>query len=168
MTMHTKGATANIAIRKATADDAGLILGFITDLAIYEKAEEEVVATESDIRNSLFGSDSVASAIICSIDNDPVGFAVYFLNYSTWLGKYGLFLEDLYVSPRYRGSGAGKALLKHLAKIALSKDCGRFEWNVLDWNKPAIKFYQSLGAKPQDEWVGYRLTGHALEELAKS
>ena len=168
MIMHTEKYTANIDIRKATADDAALILGFITDLAIYEKAEDEVVATESDIKNSLFGNDSAASAVICTIDNEPVGFAVYFFNYSTWLGKNGLFLEDLYVSPQHRGTGAGKALLKHLAKIALSKDCSRFEWNVLDWNEPAIKFYQSLGAKPQHEWVGYRLTGNALEELTKN
>jgi GNAT superfamily N-acetyltransferase len=158
----------DIKIRKATAEDAALILGFITDLAIYERAEEEVVATESDIRHSLFGNNTNASAVICNIGNDAVGFAVYFYSYSTWLGKNVLFLEDLYVSPQYRGSGAGKALLKYLAKKALSKNCGRFEWNVLDWNEPAIKFYQALGAKPQNEWVGYRLTGKSLEELAKS
>lgn len=158
----------DITIRKATIEDAALILGFITDLAIYEKAEEEVVATESDIRRSLFGNNAKASVVICNIGNDPVGFAVYFYSYSTWLGKNGLFLEDLYVSPRHRGSGAGRSLLKHLAKMALSKNCGRFEWNVLDWNEPAIKFYKALGAKSQGEWVGYRLTGNALEELAKS
>ncbi|HEY8569978.1 GNAT family N-acetyltransferase, partial [Microbulbifer sp.] len=104
----------------------------------------------------------------CNIDNKPVGFAVYFFNYSTWLGKNGLYLEDLYISPEYRGAGAGKALLKHLAKIAVSKNCGRFEWSVLDWNEPAIRFYQSIGAKSQDEWVGYRLAGNALEEFANS
>jgi GNAT superfamily N-acetyltransferase len=168
MIKHTNNFKANIEICTATAEDAALILGFITDLAIYEKAEDEVVATESDIKHSLFGNDSVANAVICTIDSEPVGFAVYFFSYSTWLGKNGLFLEDLYVSPQHRGSGAGKALLKYLAKIALSKGCGRFEWNVLDWNEPAIGFYQELGAKPQDEWVGYRLTGKALEELAKS
>ncbi len=159
---------SRIEIRPATAEDAGLIIRFITDLAIYEKAEHEVLATESDIKKSLFASDSTTSAIICNINNEPAGFAVYFFNYSTWLGQRGLFLEDLYVSPEYRGTGAGKALLKYLAKIALSKNCGRFEWNVLDWNEPAIQFYQSIGAKPQDEWVGYRLTGKALEELAGS
>ena len=157
-----------IKIRRATSEDSALILRFITELAIYEEAENEVIATESDIKHSLFGSDSTTRAVICNIDNKPVGFAVYFFNYSTWLGKHGLYLEDLYVSPEHRGTGAGKALLKHLAKIALSKNCGRFEWSVLDWNEPAIQFYQSIGAKPQDEWVGYRLTGKALEELAIS
>ena len=157
-----------IEIRRATAEDSALILGFITELAIYEEAESEVIATESDIKHSLFGSDSTTKALICNIDNKPAGFAVYFFNYSTWLGKHGLYLEDLYVSPEHRGTGAGKALLKRLAKIALSKNCGRFEWSVLDWNEPAIGFYKSIGAKPQDEWVGYRLTGQALEELADS
>lgn len=157
-----------IEIRQARAEDAALILSFVTDLAIYEKAEDEVIATVSDIEQSLFGHDSTANAVICSIDNEPVGFAVYFFNYSTWLGRNGIFLEDLYVSKEHRGKGAGIALLKHLASIALENNCGRFEWNVLDWNEPAINFYQALGAKPQDEWVGYRLTGKALEELAKS
>jgi len=165
---NNKTTLSSIQIRQATAEDSSLILRFITDLAIYEKAEDEVIATEPDIRNSLFGNDATASAVICNIDNEPVGFAVYFFNYSTWLGKNGLYLEDLYVSPEHRGSGAGKALLKHLARIALANDCGRFEWSVLDWNEPAIRFYQSIGAKPQDEWVGYRLTGKALEELAES
>ncbi len=157
-----------IEIRQATPEDSSLIIRFITELAIYEKLENEVVATESDIRHSLFGSDSSTKAVICNINNEPVGFAVYFFNYSTWLGQHGLYLEDLYVSPQYRRTGAGKALLKHLANIALSRNCGRFEWSVLDWNEPAIQFYRSLGAKPQDEWVGYRLTGKALEELAES
>jgi len=157
-----------IEIRQATVADSVLILRFIMELAIYEEAENEVIATESDIRHSLFASDSTTKAVICNINNEPVGYAVYFFNYSTWLGKHGLYLEDLYVSPEHRGTGAGKALLKHLAKIALSKNCGRFEWSVLDWNEPAIQFYQSIGAKPQDEWVGYRLAGKALEELAHS
>lgn len=159
---------SNIEIRKATIEDSSLILRFVTELAIYEKAEHEVKATQSDIQESLFGSDSKTKAVICNINNEPVGFAVYFFNYSTWLGKHGLYLEDLYVSSEHRGSGAGKALLKHLAKIALSKNCGRFEWSVLDWNEPAIKFYQSIGAKSQDEWVSYRLTGKSLEEFANS
>jgi len=157
-----------IKIRPATEADAGLILRFITDLAIYEKAEHEVVTTESEIRQTLFGNDSSTKALICNIDEQAVGYAVYFFNYSTWLGKHGLFLEDLYISPEQRGSGAGKALLKHLAEIAVSKNCGRLEWNVLDWNEPAIQFYKSLGAKPQDEWVGYRLAGDALQRLAAS
>ena len=158
----------SINIRPATAEDAALILRFITDLAIYEEAGHEVIATESDIRESLFASGSTTKAVICQIDDEPVGFAVYFFNYSTWLGKHGLYLEDLYVSPEHRGSGAGKALLRHLAKIAVSKNCGRLEWSVIDWNEPAIQFYKSLGAEPQDEWVAYRLTGKALEELANS
>lgn len=158
----------SINIRPATAEDAALILRFITDLAIYEKAEHKVIATASDIRESLFASDSTTKALICHIDDAPVGFAVYFFNYSTWLGKHGLYLEDLYVSPEHRGSGAGKALLRYLAKIAVSKNCGRLEWSVIDWNEPAIQFYKSLGAEPQDEWVAYRLTGKALEELANS
>ncbi|WP_296057144.1 GNAT family N-acetyltransferase [uncultured Amphritea sp.] len=157
-----------IEIRQATVEDSGLILRFVTELAIYEKAENEVIATVADIKNSLFGPDSATQAVICNLNNEPIGFAVYFFNYSTWLGKHGLYLEDLYVSPEYRSVGAGKALLKHLASIALSKNCGRFEWSVLDWNEPAIQFYQSIGAKPQDEWVGYRLTGNALEEFANS
>jgi GNAT superfamily N-acetyltransferase len=158
----------NIEIRKATSADASLILRFVTELAIYEKAEHEVLATESDIINSLFSGSSTAHALICQVKDGPIGFAVYFFNYSTWLGKNGLYLEDLYVSPESRGTGAGKALLKHLAQIAIDSDCGRFEWSVLDWNEPAIKFYQSIGAKPQEEWVGYRLAGEALEEFASS
>ena len=159
---------AIIEIRKATAEDCSLILKFITELAIYEKAEHEVLATESDIKESLFGEGSSTNAVICNINNEPVGFAVYFYNYSTWLGKHGLYLEDLYVSAEQRGSGAGKALLKHLAKIAVSKNCGRFEWSVLDWNEPARQFYQSIGANPQEEWVSYRLTGESLESFANS
>ena len=159
---------STIEIRTATPEDCSLILRFITELAIYEEAEDEVVATEDDIRNTLYAADSTTSAVICELDKQPVGFAVYFFNYSTWLGKHGLYLEDLYVSPKHRGSGAGKALLKYLAKIAVSKGCGRFEWSVLDWNEPAIKFYQSIGAEPQNEWVAYRLTGKALVDLAES
>ena len=153
-------------IRPATVDDAATIMRFITDLAIYEKAEHEVKASEADIRNSLFSADSHSYGLICLLDDEPIGFSVYFYNYSTWLGKRGLFLEDLYVSPQHRGVGAGKALFKYLAKLAVSKDCGRFEWNVLDWNQPAIDFYESTGAQPQSEWIGYRLTGDALLTFA--
>jgi len=155
-----------IEIRKATAEDSALILRFVKELAIYEKAEKEVVATVSDIKISLFDGNSTTHAVICNIDNLPAGFAVYFLNYSTWLGKHGLYLEDLYISKNHRGVGAGKALLKHLAKIAVSMNCGRFEWSVLDWNESAIQFYLSIGAKPQSEWVGYRLEGKSLEAFA--
>ena len=141
----------SVDIREATIDDSSLILRFVRELAIYEKAEHEVIATEADIKKSLFAQDSTTHAVICSR-----------------LGKHGLYLEDLYVSPEYRGVGAGKALLKHLATIAVATQCGRFEWSVLDWNEPAINFYQSIGAKPQDEWVGYRLAGPALEHFANS
>ena len=154
-------------IRPATVNDAALILHFVRELAIYEKAEHEVVATEADIHRVVFGDDSRVDAVICENDGEPIGFAVYFFNFSTWLGKLGLFLEDLYVTPECRGIGAGKALLRHLAGIAVAKDCGRFEWNVLDWNEPSIRFYESLGAEPLSEWIGYRLTGPALHALAE-
>ncbi len=157
-----------IKIREATIDDSKLILGFVTELAVYEKAAEEVTATVADIRSSIFGDSSTVKAIICHLDDKAVGFAVYFFNYSTWLGKKGLYLEDLYVSPDYRNAGAGKALLKYLAKVALSKHCGRFEWSVLDWNEPAIQFYRSIGAVPRDEWTGYRLERQGIEALANS
>lgn len=156
-----------IKIRDAVTDDSDLILRFITDLAVYEKAEDEVLATRAGIVESLFKSDSQAKALVCSIDGEAVGFAVYFFNYSTWLAKYGLYLEDLYVSPEHRGRGAGKALLKHLAKLAVAKDCGRFEWRVLKWNQSAIDVYESIGARPEDEWVGYRLEGKALQKFAE-
>lgn len=159
---------SGIEIRQATIEDSAPIHRFITELAAYEKAENEVLASVADIENSLFGDNTATNAIICYFNNEPIGFAVYFFNFSTWLGKHGLYLEDLYVSPEHRGVGAGKALLKHLAKVAVSKNCGRFEWSVLDWNEPAIQFYNSIGAKPQNEWIGYRLAGKALEEFAGS
>jgi len=155
-------------IKSATEYDASVILKFVTELAIYEKAEHEVIASEEDIKRSLFSHDSTAHAVICYQDLEPIGMAVYFFNYSTWLGKNGLYLEDLIVTQKKRGTGAGKALLKHLARIALENECGRFEWSVLDWNEPAIQFYKSIGAKPQNEWVGYRLTGQALIDFAGS
>ncbi|WP_221932951.1 GNAT family N-acetyltransferase [Thalassotalea sp. PS06] len=158
---------SSITIRNAGIEDSGLILRYITELARYEKAEHEVKACEETIKASLFGPGSVTRALICEYNNEPVGFAVYFFNYSTWLAKQGLYLEDLYITPVYRGHGAGKALLRQLARIALDNNCGRFEWSVLDWNKPAIDFYQSIGAEPQSEWVGYRLTGQALLDLAQ-
>jgi GNAT superfamily N-acetyltransferase len=157
---------SNLNIRDAEVADAGLILHFVRELAIYEKAEHEVLASEEDIRNTLFKEHSRVEALICEYQGEPIGFAVYFYNYSTWLGKLGLFLEDLYVSPEHRGLGAGRALLQRLAQTAIEHDCGRFEWNVLDWNKPSIDFYDSLGAIPQSEWIGYRLTGQALQDLA--
>ena len=158
----------SINIRPANTEDGALILRFITELAIYEQAEEQVIATEADIRESLFAADSTTSALICELDGQAIGFAVYFFNYSTWLGKHGLYLEDLYVSPEFRGVGAGKTLLKYLARLAVSKNCGRFEWSVLDWNEPAIGFYKAIGALPQAEWVSYRLSGKALSDFAAS
>jgi len=158
----------NLIIRKATAEDAPIILNFIIELAIYEKARHEVVASESDIVSSIFGSTSTTNAIICLLDDIPIGYAVYFFNYSTWLGKNGLYLEDLYISSEHRGAGAGKAVLKYLAQVAVKKDCARLEWSVLTWNEPAIKFYESIGAQAQNEWVGYRLTGKSLDAFAST
>jgi GNAT superfamily N-acetyltransferase len=155
-------------IRNAAIGDASLILEFIKELARYERAEEKVIATVEDIENNLFSSSTTTKALICDSGQTPIGIAIYFLNFSTWLGKNGLYLEDLFVSPAHRGSGAGKKLLKYLAEIAVENDYGRFEWSVLDWNEPAIKFYESIGAKPQNEWVGYRLEGEALLDFAKS
>ncbi|GAB3284340.1 GNAT family N-acetyltransferase [Parahaliea aestuarii] len=157
-----------INIRPATPQDVGLIRHFVRELAEYEKALEEAKASEQDFHQALFSDNPKVWSVICEIDSEPAGFALYFFNYSTWTGKHGLFLEDLYVSPEYRGSGAGKALLKHLAQIAVQSDCRRFEWNVLDWNQSAIDFYESFGARPQSEWVGYRLTGQALRDFASS
>lgn len=156
----------SLTIRPATPDDAELILRFITELAIYEKAEHEVKTDAAGIRDSLFAEGSTAHGLICENDGQPIGYAVYFFNYSTWLGKHGLYLEDLYVSPEARGLGAGKALLRHLAQLAVARGCGRFEWSVLDWNTPAIDFYESFGARPQSEWTTYRLTGQALLDFA--
>lgn len=159
---------SQLTIRSATINDCQQILGFITELAIYEKAEHEVESTVADLEKTLFGDGATAHCVICENESGPVGFAVYFFNYSTWQGRNGLYLEDLYVSQAARGTGAGKALLKHLASIAVEKNCGRFEWSVLDWNTPAIEFYDSLGAKPKSEWLGYRLDGEALKALAAS
>lgn len=153
-------------IRPAVREDAALILRFITDLAIYEKAEHEVKTDVAGIEASLFAEGSTTHGLICERDGAPIGYAVYFFSYSTWLGKHGLYLEDLYVDPAHRGCGAGKALLQHLARITVARGCGRFEWSVLDWNQPAIDFYESFGARPQDEWTTYRLTGDALEAFA--
>ncbi|HEY0289396.1 MAG TPA: GNAT family N-acetyltransferase [Pseudomonas sp.] len=154
-------------IRDATRADAAVILGFITELAIYEKAEHEVLASIADIERSLFDeADSPAKALMCLLNDEPIGFAVYFLSYSTWLGRKGVYLEDLYVSQQHRGVGAGKRLLRHLANIAVNSGCGRLEWSVLDWNQPAIDFYKSIGAEPQDEWVRYRMEGETLSDFA--
>jgi len=153
-------------IQQATVADILTILQFIRDLAEFENSLDEVLATEDDLQRALFGADARAHSVICRVADKPVGFALFFYNYSTWTGKYGLFLEDLYVDRAARGTGAGKALLKYLARLAVERDCGRFEWNVLDWNQSAIDFYESFGARPQSEWVGYRLSGEALQTFA--
>ena len=153
-------------IREATPGDAPLILRFIRELAEYERALSEVGATEEMLVQSLFGPEANARSLICEQGEEAIGFALYFYNYSTWQGKYGIYLEDLYISPEYRGIGAGKALLQHIARIAVAEDCGRFEWSVLDWNEPSIAFYESFGAKAKSEWVGYRLSGEALKNFA--
>jgi len=155
-------------VRDAGPEDAELILSLITELARYEESEHHVVATHESILKSLFSMDATANALICSLDDKPIGYAVYFYNYSTWLGKNGLYLEDLYISQDQRNCGAGKFLLKHLAQLAVEKGCGRFEWCVLDWNEPAIKFYEKIGAKPQNEWVIYRLSGDDLTTFANT
>ena len=154
-----------ITIRPANINDSEMIFSFINELAVYEKAPEQVVTTAAEIRHTLFGESPQAKALVADVNNETIGYAVYFFSYSTWLGKQGIYLEDLYVSPSSRGIGAGKALLKELAKIAVNNNCGRLEWSVLDWNQPAIDFYESFGAKPQDEWTVYRLTGTALQQF---
>ncbi|WP_448568953.1 N-acetyltransferase family protein [Thalassotalea ganghwensis] len=157
-----------LTIRHATSNDCATILHFIKELAIYEKAEHEVLATVETIKATMFAEHSGVYGLICQQGNQAIGFAVYFFNYSTWLAKPGLYLEDLYVSPEFRGRGAGVGLLKALAKIALEKGCGRFEWSCLDWNTPSREFYESLGAVPQTEWIGYRMSGDTLSNFAKS
>ena len=154
-------------IRPARLDAADQILAFITELADYERARHEVVASVEHIRQSLFAADNTAKALICERDGQAIGFAVYFFSYSTWLGQNGLYLEDLYVTPQARGTGAGKLLLRHLARLACDHECGRFEWSVRDWNQPAIDFYKSIGAEPQDEWVRYRMDGETLRAFAR-
>jgi GNAT superfamily N-acetyltransferase len=153
-------------IRPAAATDVPLILDFIRGLAAYEKLAHEVVATEAALRATLFGATPAAQVVIAEVDGRPAGFALYFFNYSTFLAQPGLYLEDLFVKPEFRGAGTGKALLLHLAKIANTRSCGRMEWSVLDWNEPAIKFYEALGARRMTEWQICRLTGPALTQYA--
>lgn len=153
-------------IRSARPGDAPLILKFIRELASYEKLAHEVTATERNIEINLFGARPTAECIIAEHDGTTVGFALYFHNFSTFLGKPGLYLEDLYVQPEFRGRGYGRKLLAHLAKLALTRGCGRFEWAVLDWNAPAIGFYKKLGANIMADWRINRLSGGALEKLA--
>jgi GNAT superfamily N-acetyltransferase len=155
-------------IRNATAADVPLILQLIRELATYERAPNNVVATEGGLREVLFGPEPSAKVMLAFEENEPVGFAVYFFNFSTWLGLPGLYLEDLFVKPETRGRGYGRALLIHLARIARDRGCGRMEWAVLDWNDPAIGFYRKLGAEPLEEWTVFRLRRDGIERLAES
>ncbi|MBR2491234.1 MAG: GNAT family N-acetyltransferase [Ruminiclostridium sp.] len=152
--------------RYAEAKDAGLILEFIRDLADYEKMSDQVIATEDLLRESIFQKGG-AEVIFALEDGVEVGFALFFHNFSTFLGRSGLYLEDLFVKTQYRGRGYGKALLRELARIALERGCGRMEWWCLDWNQPSIDFYRSLGAEPMSEWTTYRLTGDTLRKMAE-
>jgi GNAT superfamily N-acetyltransferase len=155
-------------IRPARVEDVSLILELIRDLATYERAPQEVTATEEQLVSVLFGERPVAEVLLAFEGQSAVGFAVFFYNFSTWLGRPGLYLEDLFVKPEKRGKGYGRALLVELAEIARERDCGRMEWAVLDWNEPAIKFYRALGAKPMHEWTVFRLTREEIAKLAKS
>jgi GNAT superfamily N-acetyltransferase len=153
-------------IRAATEYDVSLILSLIKELAEYERLSHEVVATEENLCDSLFGERPVAEVLLGYLGDDPAGFALFFHNFSTFLGKPGIYLEDLYVRPEHRRSGVGRALLTHIARLAMERNCGRLEWSVLDWNEPAIRFYRGIGASPVSGWTLYRVTGEALEKLA--
>jgi GNAT superfamily N-acetyltransferase len=153
-------------IRDAGAGDIPLILEFIHELAEYEKAPEQAVATAADLRRDGFAGPPKFRVLIAEWQGNPAGFALFFYHYSTWVGRPTLFLEDLFVRPAFRGQGIGKALLLRLAKMAVDEGCGRFEWQVLDWNTPALKFYESLGAKRLNEWLTLRLSGEELGALA--
>jgi len=153
-------------IRAATPADVGQILGFIRSLAAYEREPDAVTATEEGLLRHGFGPNPFYSCLIAEKDGEPAGFALFFYNYSTWLGRPGMYLEDLFVEPRFRGLGIGKALLQRVAAIALEKGCGRMQWEVLDWNTPAIDFYRAMGAEFLDEWRNVRISGDALARLA--
>ncbi|MDB5289387.1 MAG: family N-acetyltransferase [Phycisphaerales bacterium] len=157
----------NLVIRPATSDDVPLILSLIRGLAEYEKLSHEVVTTEDLLREHLFGPRPAAEVLIAHLSGEAAGFALYFQNFSTFLGRPGIYLEDIYVRPEMRGKGVGKALLREVARVAARRNCGRLEWSVLDWNEPAIKFYKSLGAVPMDQWTVHRVTGDALRKLAE-
>lgn len=155
-----------LVIRAAAESDVPLILAFIRELADYERLLHEVVATEDRLRSTLFGARPAAEVVIAEVDGEPAGFALFFQNYSTFLAQPGIYLEDLYVRPEARGRGIGRALLGHLAQVAVSRGCGRLEWWVLDWNEAATGFYRGLGAEPMDDWTVYRLAGDALLGMA--
>ena len=156
----------NIIFEKASRKDVPIILQFIKDLARYEKLENEVIATEELIEEWLFDKEK-AEVIFAVVDHKKIGFALFFHNFSTFLGRVGLYLEDLYIMPEYRGHGYGKAVIKELARIAVERGCGRLEWWCLDWNQSSIDFYLSLGAKAMDEWTVYRITGESLRKLSE-
>ncbi len=164
--MSTISSPKSLRIEPATVTDAALILSFIKELAEYERAPQDVIATEEMLRETLFGERRFAESVIARQDGEPAGFALFFHNYSTWRGRPGLYLEDLFVRPEMRGRGIGRALLLHLVHIARERRCGRMEWAVLDWNEPAIKFYERLGAVQMNEWTTFRLTSEALDKLA--
>lgn len=155
-----------LTIDPATERDVPLLLDFIKALAEYERLSDHVVATETGLAESLFGPRPAADVVIARVDAEAVGFALWFYNYSTFLGRRGLYLEDLFVLPAWRGRGVGQALLTHLARVAVERGCGRMEWAVLDWNEPAIRFYTRIGAQRMDDWTLYRLTGDALATVA--
>ncbi len=155
-------------IRAATAADAAQILAFIRALAVYERAPDAVVATEEGLVRDGFGPNPFYQCLIAEHDGRPAGFALYFFNYSTWVGRPGIYLEDLFVLPELRGKGIGKALLKRVAAVAVQKGCQRLQWEVLDWNTPAIDFYRAMGAEFLDEWRNVRLDGEAIKQLAES
>lgn len=157
---------ADVQLRLAEAADVPVILSFIRQLADYEKLSHQVVATEQSLTDTLFGAKAYAEVVIAEHQGQPAGFALFFHNYSTFLAKPGLYLEDLFVAPDKRGFGLGKALITYLATLAVERDCGRMEWSVLDWNQPAIDFYQSLGASMLDDWRINRVTGDSLQQMA--
>lgn len=157
---------SSLRIEAATEEDIPLILEFVRELAAYEKLLDQVEADEARLRQNLFGSDPKAQVLFAYEGNNPIGYAIYYFTYSTFIGLPGLYLEDLYVRPNTRNKGAGRALLQHLARLARTKDCQRIEWAVLNWNEAAIGFYKRLGAVPIDEWSVYRLEGEALDHLA--
>jgi GNAT superfamily N-acetyltransferase len=158
----------DIRLESATRNDVPIILRFIRELAEYEKLSHEVVATDETLRASLFGPRPAAEAVIAYAGSEPVGFALYFHTFSTFLGRPGLYLEDLYVTPAWRSRGVGRRLLAFVARVAVERECGRLEWSVLDWNEPALAVYRRIGARPLDEWTVQRLTGEALRALAES